>query len=251
MADRLTSSARLSLGACVLSAIAVLLLLYTLWTRGRLPRLMLYSYPPLVVWAVVTAGYAFSRVYRCAMEVRDELLQKAFEDETTGLLNLRYLQERLREEQQRIRRRGGCCAVLYLDLDHFKRVNDLFGHPTGNLVLREIAQTMKALVRASDALGRAGGDEFIVVMPETTAEEARDVAERLCRGVAEFSCEVGPDKSVDFLRVSVGVATYPADGGTTKAVVGAADRAVYEAKRLGGGRVCRFADSVMVQSSAT
>lgn len=243
VAKTLAESARLSIGSCVLSALTILIVIWSLYFQGSLPRLMLVAYPPLLLWAAIAGGYAFMKVHRCARLVRNELLDKTFHDEATGLFNTRYLEERLKSEYERVTRYGGTVVILYIDLDRFKAVNDRFGHPAGNVVLREVAAAMKGQIRASDALGRAGGDEFMAVLQQATAERARPVAERLCKAVEELSCDIGNGRKVDFVRASIGIAEFPAHGDSMESVVSAADRAVYEAKKLGGNSVSVFTGS--------
>ena len=236
----LIRSARLSVGSFMLSALMILIALYHFWRWGVVPGLMLTTYLPLLLWSLVAGGYGYLQVYRCAIEVVQELSRKAFVDETTGLLNVRYVHERAREEQERIKRYGGCCAILYVDLDGFKVVNDRFGHSTGDRVLRGLANVMRSNVRGSDTLARIGGDEFLALLPQTALEAAKVTAERLRTALEGFKWDLGDGHVVDFVRASIGVAAYPGHGDSMESAVAAADRAVYDAKKLGGNAVCLF-----------
>jgi diguanylate cyclase (GGDEF)-like protein len=129
-------------------------------------------------------------------------------------------------------------SVLYMDLDGFKGVNDRFGHETGNIVLKQVATMLSQRVRLCDVFGRAGGDEFVVMLPRTEQKEAYVLAERLREAVEDYRLQIDNEQAVDCVRLSVGVAGFPADGRSIKEVVRAADDAVYAAKAKGGNRVC-------------
>ncbi len=224
---------RIFLGGCVLSAWLALLLLYVIPQRIPIPPFVQVSIPSLLLWTVVVNGYAFYSLYHLAQQLNRESLL----DGLTTAFNFRYLDQRLAEEYERIRRHGGCAGVLFLDYDEFKAVNDRFGHQVGNVVLRGLAKAMKEQMRSSDVLARVGGDEFIALLPETDGAQAGVLAERLRKTVERYTWKVGEKGSVDFVRISVGVAVYPENGDSMQSVISAADQAVYEAKRQGGNRV--------------
>ena len=141
-------------------------------------------------------------------------------------------------------RYGRGLSVLFLDLDHFKDVNDLHGHEAGDLALRMLGSVASEALRATDVPGRWGGEEFVAVLPETTAIEAGLLAERLRLAVAahDFGAPGG-------LTVSIGVASYPEDGETRDALVSAADGAMYVAKRQGRNRVACASDPAVVNAA--
>jgi len=149
-------------------------------------------------------------------------------DELTGTANRRRLMEKLDEEQHRSERTGRPFACLMIDLDHFKRVNDQYGHQTGDLVLRECAAALQENVRVNDVVARYGGEEFCVVMPETQHEGALSLAERLRAAVAAL-----PDPVP---TVSIGMAVWR-DGDSADRVLSSADKALYEAKDAGRNKV--------------
>jgi two-component system cell cycle response regulator len=159
----------------------------------------------------------------------DRSLELAVTDPLTGLRNRRYVRRHLDAVL-----RGTGAAVLLLDVDHFKRVNDTYGHAAGDIVLREVADRVRAHLRAADVVARYGGEEFMVVMSGATAEDARLVAERLRSAIA--SSPVALDGQALVVTASVGVAAGGAGTGCDD-VVGAADAALYRAKNSGRNRV--------------
>jgi two-component system cell cycle response regulator len=166
-------------------------------------------------------------------------------DPLTGVSNRRYVEQRLMEEIGRTRRRAGDLCCLYIDIDHFKRINDSLGHPAGDEVLREVAGRIKMELRLSDTLGRYGGEEFVALLPETALDDASNVAERIRAGIADkpFSLAQGAHNATVSVTVSIGVATL--DVAASDQVIHAsaqqmlteADTALYQAKHAGRNRV--------------
>lgn len=168
---------------------------------------------------------------------KDELEKLLTLDEKTGLFNFREFQRRLKDEFQRARRYDTPLSLVFLDLDHFKEVNDTLGHPAGDQVLQEFATLVAGGARANDVASRYGGEEFAVILPHTDREMAYRVAERIRNAVREFLfLESETPRRV---TVSAGVATYPAgpDIDSVDGLIRAADRALYEAKDAGRDRV--------------
>lgn len=158
----------------------------------------------------------------------EKLAELTVTDELTALPNRRLLRQRLEEETMRSARSGRPFALLMVDLDHFKEVNDRHGHQVGDSVLRECAATLRECLRGSDVVARYGGEEFCVLLPDTSARGARLVAERLRQAVAGLSAPVP--------TVSVGVATSE-QGGSAEDLIRHADEALYQAKSAGRNRV--------------
>jgi two-component system cell cycle response regulator len=160
-------------------------------------------------------------------------------DPTTGLPNYRSLVAALDQELARSRRFGSACTILFLDLDHFKPLNDTFGHPAGDAALREFSSVVRQLLRSGDTLGRWGGEEFMALLPETEAEAAAMVAERVRTAVAAHAFWATGGGHV---TCSVGVATYPDDGTDRAGLIMKVDQAMYAAKQLGRNQVRRASD---------
>ncbi len=166
-----------------------------------------------------------------------EIRERAFLDDVTSLHNVRYLFWALRREIERARRSSLDLSVLFLDLDHFKRVNDSHGHLVGSAVLREFGDLLKQWVRSIDTVGRYGGDEFAMVLVDTSLEAARGVAERIRQHVEARRFGAGSGLSCR-ITVSIGAASFPGHGTRAEVLVDRADRAMYRAKALGRNQVC-------------
>jgi len=241
---------RVFAGACTLSALVVLLSMAGALMGRPLPPAVVSFYRLVLLWALVASAHAFWLLLVFAQDVKEDLSRKSFLDELTSVFNFRYLDHRLDEEEARIRRQGGSAAVLFLDLDHFKEVNDRYGHQVGNAVLRGLVTAMKKHVRASDVLGRLGGDEFLVIMPHANRQQAVALAHRLRKTVKNYRLKVRAKEFVDFVRVSIGLAVYPQNGDSMEGVVIAADRAVYRAKARGGNTVCAAEEFISTPGAA-
>jgi two-component system cell cycle response regulator len=165
-------------------------------------------------------------------------------DSLTGVYNRRYIDRRLLEEIARARRQGYPISFMYIDIDHFKRVNDTVGHQGGDEVLREVAGRIKAELRLSDALARFGGEEFVVLLIDANLDSAAFVAERIRASVAGSMIPLSPELQVS-VTVSIGVAcldhaTVEGEGEVVmRELIAHADHALYEAKESGRNRVIR------------
>jgi diguanylate cyclase (GGDEF)-like protein len=162
--------------------------------------------------------------------------KQASTDGLTGLANHREFQDQLRREVERAQRFALPLALILLDLDDFKLINDRFSHLTGDSVLRAVAATLRTSIREIDCAARYGGEEFAVILPGTTSEGAARLAERLRIAIAERPVTFAEDRVVS-VTASFGVAALPADGATQVELVAAADEALYDAKRAGKNRV--------------
>ena len=176
-----------------------------------------------------------------AMLAENNILLQALSttDPLTELPNHRALLSTLKRELERAQRYDRPCSLLFLDLDHFKALNDGYGHTAGDTVLREFAGVLSTTIRNMDTAGRWGGEEFVVILPEATAEEALDIAERIRKAVSFSSFEISGGLH---LTCSVGVACYPEHAADQDALLTAADQAMYGAKRLGRNQVRMVCD---------
>ncbi len=170
-----------------------------------------------------------------------ELNLQAMRDPLTGLYNRRQLDESLHREVLRARRLGGTVGVMAIDVDHFKRVNDTLGHEVGDRALRGIAEELASCVREEDIACRAGGEEFVIILPGAGKTALRSRAEAVRRTIEQAQIPAG--EGVLKLTVSIGLASFPSYGDTGQAVLRAADVALYKAKGAGRNRVIQCTPS--------
>ena len=166
--------------------------------------------------------------------------KEAIYDTLTGLVNRRYFEERLSVETEKAFPSGSNLSVIMVDIDHFKRVNDTFGHAGGDKVLREIASLLKSSVRRQDDMvARYGGEEFVLVLPGVALEATSTIAERIRRSVENTPVDIGETQV--HLTISLGLSSFPIHRAKSKEeLVKMADLALYDAKRRGRNRVCIF-----------
>jgi len=175
------------------------------------------------------------------IRLREALRTQSIHDPLTGLYNRRYLQEMLERDTRRAVRAEQGMGVLMLDLDHFKKFNDTYGHEAGDTVLRETASFLLRSVRAEDIVCRYGGEEFVILLPVADLEITQARAERICSRLRELSV-IHQGRSVGPVTVSIGVAELPQHGTTCKELLESADAALYRAKREGRDRVATAED---------
>ena len=165
--------------------------------------------------------------------------EQARTDALTGLNNRGEFQRQLKEEEERSRRYNRSFSLLILDIDHFKTVNDSYGHQAGDEVLCALAARLREQSRPVDHAARYGGDELVVILPETTNEGALAFAERLRTSIADTVVPITEGRTIP-VTISVGVATFPTDAGSETALFAAADKALYAAKQGGRNRISRY-----------
>jgi diguanylate cyclase (GGDEF)-like protein len=170
------------------------------------------------------------------MRLRESLRDQSIRDPLTGLFNRRYLEETLEREISRSARSGKPVGLMMLDIDHFKRFNDRFGHSGGDALIREVGSLLDTLTRVEDAACRYGGDEFVVLLPESSLDVTLLRAEDIRRGANRFNI-LHEGSVVGVVTLTVGVAVYPNHGSDMVGLVRAADAAMYVAKHAGGDRV--------------
>ncbi len=168
--------------------------------------------------------------------VEQELKRMATRDELTGLYNRRELNRRMKEEIRRAERYGHSFSVLMLDIDHFKQINDSYGHQEGDVVLKMVAANLKRLLRDTDTVARFGGEEFTIILSHTDLELAKIMAERVRKEIAGIVFSLDGGGSIT-ITISIGVAAFPQHGATVDALISAADQGLYAAKRNGRNQV--------------
>jgi len=179
-------------------------------------------------------------LHAALLRAQDDLRVLATRDGLTGLFNRRAILDMLDRELVRAKREGSSLGVVLADVDHFKKVNDTYGHSAGDAVLQQVAQRMRTTVRAYDSVGRYGGEELLLVLPQCEEDEAALTAERTREAIAATPCTAGEVELP--VHVSLGVAASRTLGTfDAKALIHAADAALYRAKRGGRNRLERAA----------
>jgi len=171
-------------------------------------------------------------------------------DLLTGLPNRRYLEERLTEELNRSRRYSYPMSFLMIDIDDFKRYNDLNGHQAGDLALQISALSLKAALRSADVAARYGGEEFCILLPQTSVHEAAVIAERIRQRVASTNYPHGKTQTLGSVTISIGVSTFTKEIDTAERIISAADSALYKAKHKGKNRIEVYQDNGSAEDSS-
>jgi diguanylate cyclase (GGDEF)-like protein len=182
-------------------------------------------------------AHQFSLALR-RIRLYNEVETKAITDGLTRMHTRRYVNERFEEEFGRARGRKAPLSLLMIDIDYFKKVNDQYGHLTGDMVLREVARIISAQVREIDIAGRYGGEEFCVILPDTDKAGAQVVAERICAAIR--AQKIRAYDALISLSVSIGAAAFPEDAVQMDELLDKADWALYRAKKSGRNRVVAF-----------
>ncbi len=182
------------------------------------------------------------KMFTLVKELYGEQVQAATTDPITGLPNHRAVMNHVEEELLRCQNLETSCAILFIDLDHFKQINDTWGHRAGDAILCEVASRLRSALHQGDFVGRYGGEEFVVLLANVDVSEATLIAERLRVCVAAPPCtwEIEDTQMIAEIPVtaSIGVAVYRLHGVTLKSLIELADRAMYRAKQTGRNRVC-------------
>ena len=184
-------------------------------------------------------GSLFARVATLTIDnaqLQESLRQESIRDSLTGLFNRRFMQEALARELLKAERNSHPLSVVMFDLDHFKRINDTFGHDTGDAVLRLLGSLLKTKIRGSDIACRYGGEEFTLILPEATVNDALQRMEQLRKDVSDLVINQ-QGNSIGHLTGSFGIAVFPKHGITGDVLLKIADEALYRAKQAGRDRV--------------
>ncbi len=176
-------------------------------------------------------------------DLREKLLQVSTTDELTGLHNRKYLHERLEQEISRAKRYGTKLSCLLFDLDFFKVVNDIYGYDWGDVLLRSIADKLKQLIRKEDILTRYGDEEFLLILPNTSEENAFLFAERFRRDIEKMEFIPAGEEERHPITISGGISTYPCLEDTEEdvnTIIRYAEHALYNAKKRGKNKIVQF-----------
>lgn len=175
----------------------------------------------------------------------ETLVRLAAKDGLTGLYNHAYIKESLKQELYRCQRNEHPLSLLMIDIDDFKLHNDSYGHVVGDRILKTLSMLMQKIIRPSDIIGRYGGEEFLIILPQTKSEHASAVAERIRENIEFFEFEFHPSKNkISQITVSIGLCTFPDNGLTPEDLIAFADESLYAAKKDGKNRVNIFQTSI-------
>ncbi|KTC99180.1 sensor histidine kinase [Legionella erythra] len=199
---------------------------------------------------LITAFAELTALALANVRLRENLRYQSIRDPLTGLYNRRYLEDFLFKQLHQAERSKSSFAILMLDLDHFKKINDTYGHDAGDSVLKELGQILYEDIRLGDLAARFGGEEFIVMLYDIDEKAALARAEALRNHVATIRPKYGAQQ-VGHITVSIGVAMYPADGKTPPQLIEAADKALYLAKSRGRNRVVVYSADREEQAERT
>jgi diguanylate cyclase (GGDEF)-like protein len=177
------------------------------------------------------------------LALRETLRRQAIRDGLTNLFNRRYMEETLEREISRAQRKDAGLGLLMIDIDHFKSFNDDYGHDAGDMVLREVGGLLLNRTRKEDVACRYGGEEFLIIIPETGEDDALARAEELQAALCAMHLTYH-ERMLREVTVSIGVAVFPRHGSNVDNLLKAADLALYAAKRAGRNRVCLAGGSI-------
>ena len=193
-----------------------------------------------VVYPLIFSIAAFTLAYIVKYLIKSRDFEQQYKlattDGLTELYNHRYFQEQIRMQVEQSKRYNNNFSLIIIDIDFFKKFNDTFGHQSGDAVLRQVAQTLKKNVRATDIVCRYGGEEMSIILPNTGKDEAFSTAQKICERVASKKFKLAGDKETN-VTISLGVATFPYDGDNASVIIEMADKRLYNAKNNGRNQV--------------
>ncbi|MGB9715148.1 MAG: diguanylate cyclase [Thermodesulfovibrionales bacterium] len=179
-------------------------------------------------------------IYLQNFDILHTARQEAIEDPLTGLYTRRYFFEKARDEAYNSIKNNSPISIFIFDLDDLKGYNDMHGHPEGDYLLKELSQILKENSREGDVIARYGGDEFIILMPDTDKDGAALYAEKIRKIIAGYPFRYRDKQPSGYISISGGVASFPFDGRSLSEVIKLADKALYESKRSGGNRITTY-----------
>jgi len=220
----------------IFGAISISIPLSQMAKDARITRILIFLAALLSIGVMVAVTYFLTWRLASKLRATQKLLERlASTDELTGINNRRQVMARLAEEFQRAERLGESIGLISLDIDHFKHINDTWGHPFGDQVLKQVAERLRNLLRAYDIFGRIGGEEFLVVAPGIPGDEVRNLAERIVTAIHSEPFRDGINAIT--VTISAGVAVTTPEDLRVEDLLKRADRALYEAKERGRNRV--------------
>ena len=220
----------------ILGAVSISIPIQNLLRETRQTRLIiLISAIALISLLIAITYFMTLRLAKDLKNAQGRLQAMALTDELTGLSNRRQVMARLEEEFQRAIRLGESICLISLDIDHFKKINDTYGHPFGDLVLKRVAERLQNSVRPYDIVGRVGGEEFLIVAPASSADEAVSLAGRIITAIRQETITEGTVRAT--VAASAGVAVISHDDRDIDSLLKRVDQALYQAKAEGRNRV--------------
>jgi len=221
--------------ASMISLSVYLIYILTAYYVMRFNNIWLEIIYPLI-FSIFSFTLAFIIKYLIKSRDFEYQYKLATTDGLTDLYNHRYFQEQIRMQIEHSKRYKNSFSLIIIDIDFFKKFNDNFGHQSGDAVLRQVAQTLKRNVRATDIVCRYGGEEMSIILPNTDKDVAYSTAEKICKRVANHKFKLSGNRETS-VTISLGVSTYPADGSDATQIIEAADKRLYEAKNNGRNQV--------------
>ena len=208
------------------------------------------EHPPGLKQLAVTVGETI-KLSLSNLKLRDELRRQAIHDPLTGLFNRRYLDETLPRELNRAQRLDAPLCVVMLDIDGFKQFNDSFGHGPGDAILRTFADVLRKYLRKSDISCRYGGDEFVLIMPDSSIDDTQQRVEQISTFLKELQQVQHAGQQLGMITLSAGIASMPEHGSTESELLTAADKAMYTAKQGGRNRIVVYQKAHLLSSPAS
>lgn len=221
--------------ASMMSLSTYLVYILVAYYAMRFENLWLELIYPLI-FSIVAFTLAYIVKYLIKSRDFEQQYMLATTDGLTELYNHRYFQEQIRMQVEQSKRYSNNFSLIIIDIDFFKKFNDTFGHQSGDAVLRQVAQTLKKNVRATDIVCRYGGEEMSIILPNTSKDEALATAQKICNRVAERTFKLTGNNETH-VTISLGVSTFPFDGDSAPKIIEAADKKLYNAKNNGRNQV--------------
>jgi len=220
-----------AIGVCI--GITAFLISFTVLKDGNIVWCVASAFIACTLTITSSASILFYSLYKSSNESIGKLKEQSSMDKLTELYNRSYLDPFLESEIDAAKKENQQISVIMVDMDHFKEINDTYGHTVGDHVLTIFAQVVLKCIRKTDIIARYGGDEFIVVLPDTDTDTAESVGERIREDVSETYIPPIDDVVISSIHCSVGISTYPVHCDSKSSLIRTSDLALYMAKRSG------------------